>query len=214
MRARSGLPFVWPSWIAPLIAGDKHCTYAAWFKAHFQDYDKIEDPDFNFADWTADHTALVLARKQEFITAGLVTMIEDQNTFRLKGEGAVLSGKPDLIGRTIGQAVISDAKTGKPKHGDWWQVAIYIAALRRLPHSRQWGTIEGELVYKDGTHRRIQSHEVTGEHERKIFQMIRLVSAPEEPAPVPSGLECSRCDIGECQSRFKSTAAAGETKEF
>ena len=59
---------------------------------------------------------------------------EDQNSFRLRGATAILAGKPDLIAVRNGDAVIVDAKSGRPSPHHSVQVLEYMYAVpRALP---------------------------------------------------------------------------------
>jgi hypothetical protein len=200
---RQGLPFVWPTWLTGLLSGDKQCTWASWYRAHFK-YEKRPDESFDFAAWSAAHQRLVNKRHAELEADGWTVTVEGQNDFRLKGQTALLSGKPDLVAVRGGEKKVIDCKTGKPRKSDWWQVLIYMTAI---PRSRQdLSGLAGEVCYED---RRIdiQPEELTGERQDAIFALLRRLGSDERPRHVPSRFECQFCDVADCTERY-----AGDTE--
>ncbi len=51
-------PYVYATWPAKYLTGDKSCLWACWFKTHHQNYDKAPS-DFDLVRWQAEHTVLV-----------------------------------------------------------------------------------------------------------------------------------------------------------
>src|SRR2546426_12613973 len=51
-------PYIWVTWLSKLLAGEAHCEWALWFKAHHK-YDKRLDESFDLASWAARHAELV-----------------------------------------------------------------------------------------------------------------------------------------------------------
>ena len=121
-------PYIWATWLAKLLAGEAHCEWAGWFRAHHQDWMKPPS-DFDQSRWMFDHRALVNRKRESREGWGYTVYTENQNAFRLRGKVATLAGKPDLIAVNGHDAVIIDAKTGKhsPAHAD--QVKIYQYAV-------------------------------------------------------------------------------------
>ena len=111
-RAREH-PYIWATWLARLLAGEAHCEWAGWFRAHYQDWTKPTS-DFDSARWMMDHTALVNEARTSREKLGYEVFTEEQNFFTLRGKAATLAGKPDLIAVKGNDLVIVDAKTGKP----------------------------------------------------------------------------------------------------
>ena len=70
--------------------------------------------------------------RRQWDDRGFSTFVEDQNSFRLRGDVATLAGKPDLIAVNGTRAVISDAKTGQPKPSHQAQVMLYMYAVPSL----------------------------------------------------------------------------------
>ena len=57
VRAREQ-PYIWATWLSRLLAGESHCEWAAWFRAHYQDWERPPS-DFDQTRWMMDHTGLV-----------------------------------------------------------------------------------------------------------------------------------------------------------
>jgi CRISPR/Cas system-associated exonuclease Cas4 (RecB family) len=210
--ARPGLPFVWVTWLTAILAGEAECVYAPWFKAHFT-FQKREREGGDLAGWAAEHSAVVRARAEELRTADWTVSVERQNEFKLKGQSARLAGKPDIVAHRDGQVLVIDAKTGKAKHGDWWQVLIYMAALplvweRAIP-------IHGEIQYRDHTIA-IPPDALTPARRAQIFGLLRSVGSSEPPLRVPSSSECAFCDLSaaDCPERIDTQVLEVATVEF
>ena len=48
-------PYIWVTWLTKLMVGENSCEWAAWFKSHFQGYDKVPN-DFDVTAWQMAHT--------------------------------------------------------------------------------------------------------------------------------------------------------------
>ena len=128
MTIQRQTPYIWVTWLTKLLAGESQCDWASWFKAHNK-YDKLPS-DFNLTQWTADHNQMLLERAQYYRDAGYSVFIEDQNSFMLEGEdGAILSGKADIVAINGTKAIVEDCKTGQPRNSDQMQVLIYMLVL-------------------------------------------------------------------------------------
>ena len=102
------------TWLPRLLTGEKSCEWAVWIKAHHQDWTR-EPSDFDQAQWLLDHTALLNEQKAQWIDRGYDVYVENQNTFRPRGETATLAGKPDLITVRGDDVLIIDVKTGQER---------------------------------------------------------------------------------------------------
>lgn len=214
---RHGLPYIWATWITGYLAGADHCLYAAWYKAHYK-FDKVER-DFDLAAWTAEHAAMVTIRASQLEAEGWLVAREDQNSFKLKGETALLAGKPDIIARRGLEVLVDDCKSSKQRDGDYFQILIYLFALLRVWAREPWFSrelrIRGELLYK--THMRtIELTELAPFHVARIIETIRQVAAEDPPAKVPSAGECSFCDLGpgDCPERIDRAVQPVLVSEF
>src|SRR5438093_576244 len=89
-------PYVYVTWLTKLLAGEDHCAWKAWFKAHNR-YDK-QPSDFNLAKWILDHTEMLTSRADSLRSEGYEVWIENQNEFKFVGKaGTMLAGKPDIV---------------------------------------------------------------------------------------------------------------------
>lgn len=208
---RHGKPYVYATWLTKVIAGDEQCLYQPWFKAHYQ-YDKRPDPSFDFAAWSVDHQALVERRAAELRADGWTVTVEDQNAFKLFGQTALLSLKPDIIAEQPGgHVLISDAKTGKPRHSDFVQVLLYMAALPKV--RADITSLRGEVVYTTHTVP-VSYEELTPALTARIFEAVRAAAAATPPAATPSARGCSFCDIAACQYRVDVEVPVATVAEF
>lgn len=199
---RGGKPYCWVTWVSGVLAGDKQCQWAPWFRSHFR-FQKKDDGSFDRASWTADHIALVSLRAEELRRDGWTVSLENENSFRLHGQTVTLSGKPDILARRCGEALVVDAKTGKQRHSDWWQVLLYLMALPKCFDDLRGITLRGEVCYR--TQRIVvQPEELNADRLAQMFVVLRSVGAEERPDKTPSPYECSACDISaaDCPERF------------
>ena len=172
---RSG-PYLWVTWLSKLLVGDFSCEWAAWFKAHYKNYERMPS-DFDVTVWQMNHTALLNDVRDRLEAEGRRVFMESQNYFNLRGSsGTVLGGKPDLVAvDDDGRAEIIDIKTGQPRASDNVQVMIYMYALPHIPQFRGM-EFDGLLVYR-GDHRvEIPASAVDDAFKSNLFDLIRRVS--------------------------------------
>ncbi|RMD59515.1 hypothetical protein D6833_11325 [Candidatus Parcubacteria bacterium] len=187
-------PFVWVSWVAKLLAGETHCAWAAWFKAHYT-YPKLPS-DFDVAQWTASHTVLVREQVTALLAEGYQVHVEAQNHFTIPGKsGIVLSGKPDIVARREDQALVIDCKTGEPRLSDQLQVLIYLLVLPYTRPQYRSLTWAGRVQYRHMAVDMAASQ--IDEQFRAVFrQTMHQVGGATALGRVPSDGECRWCDIG------------------
>ena len=118
-------PYIWVTWLTKLLVGENSCEWAAWFKAHYQDFQTVPD-DFDVTAWQIKHTDLLNRVRANLEEEGKTVFTEGQNRFVLRGTVAALGGKPDLITASGTQGTIYDAKTGKPSPSHHIQVMTYM----------------------------------------------------------------------------------------
>lgn len=198
--------FIWATWITGLLAGDDHCRWSAWFRAHFQ-FDKVNRTDGSRAKWKAEHGDMVNARVGSLIADGHTVFLEAQNKFILPGKAATLSGCPDIVALRDGDGLVVDCKSGKPRDKDFWQVCIYLLVLPLTHPACRDRRLLGEVQYR-GHSLTIQPEEFTLAQREQITAVIREVGSPTPPARVPSFRECMFCDIGkgDCPDRIEKRA--------
>ena len=139
MPQRRDFPYIWATWLPRLLTGENSCEWAVWFKAHYQDWDRVPS-DFNQTDWLVRHTSMLNEQKAQWEDRGHDVYVENQNTFRLQGETAVLAGKPDLVVVHDDDARIVDVKSGKEQPSHRVQLMIYMYALPRALEQYQHAT--------------------------------------------------------------------------
>src|SRR3990167_116234 len=204
--SRRGLPYLYASWLAAYLAGERQCLWQLWFQSRYK-FDKVLRSDFSLEAWKADHDQLVTARAEVMRQDGFSVTVEHQNYWQLRGASAIGAGKMDLVARKNGYGVVLDGKTGAPKARDYWQVLIYLTMLPLCWHTRL--RLSGEVFYKDGSRRQIEPEEVTEERKGAIFALIRQIGqCQEQPPRTPSIPECARCDVGrnDCPDRMEPEA--------
>ena len=198
-------PYIWATWIARLLAGESSREWAAWFRAHYQDWVKPPS-DFDSAKWMMDHTDLVNRARESREKLGYTVYTENQNSFRLQGATATLAGKPDLIAVKGNDLVIVDAKTGKPSPHHSVQVMTYMYAVPKALERYRGMEFRGHVVYPDGKNVGIPASGVDGKFVERLGSLIRRL-ADETPARrVPSASECRWCDIttADCPDRIEN----------
>lgn len=214
-KKKSGKPYVWVTWITKLLAGEDKCWFKAWFKAHYE-YDKLEEDAENkakLAEWTRNHDAMVQRRADEVRKMGgpekhVTVRVEDENAFKLEGALAIVAGKPDLMVFSTGGITVEDAKSGKRRESDLWQIRLYLEALPRTVLAPpvmdpERHTLNGRVMYKEVFSDFVS---VEPEHREKIREALKIVAGPQPPKAEPGRFECSRCDIADCKWRFKGPA--------
>jgi len=202
-------PYIWVSWITKLLSREDRCWYKGWFKAHHQ-YDRVpDDPerkDF-FKKYQELHDAITTMRANQLRAEGYTVKVEDDAAFKLVGDKADVAAKPDLAAVKDGTVLVCDAKSGKPRDSDHWQVLIYMLGL---PMSWAKGlAVRGEVQYKDGPPVPVRP---LGKVEREaIVATVQRLAQDAAPEPVPSPGECRYCDVASCTARYTAPegSAAG-----
>lgn len=209
-------PYVWATWVTKLLSGEDRCWWRAWYKAHHK-YEKTpDDPerkDF-FSQYTSKHDALVVRRAEELRRDGWVVKVEDEGEFVLRGRGGDLAGKPDIVAmRDGGEVLVVDAKAGKRRESDKWQVLLYLWALSlswlRDAGVRHWA---GEVQYAEPPRQEVPP--LTAERAEKIGRALQVVTGEESPDAVPSRGECQFCDVAACPVRWVNDDAAGDATRY
>jgi hypothetical protein len=195
-------PFIWVSWLSKLMAGEKQCEWASWFRSHYI-WEKVPS-SLDLAKWTADHAQLLRARKAELEAEGFTVYAEDQNSFTLMGQtGIEVSGKPDIVAIRGSEAYVEDCKTGTPRHSDHFQVLVYMLALPHVEGPWKERKLDGRIIY-GGTVVDVPASKIDADL-RDLFRKTVLMVGGQEPARrAPSWGECRYCDISEadCPARI------------
>ena len=108
-------PYIWVTWLAPYLVGEKSCEWSGWFRAQHKSgtWNKVPS-DFNTANWLEDHTDLLKRWGDCYRGKNMTVSIENQNSFHLKGKTAELAGKPDLIVKPL-----EEPSPGCPNPAGW-----------------------------------------------------------------------------------------------
>lgn len=209
---RTGKPYIWVTWLTGLVAGEKSCQWAAWFRAHHS-YDKRPDEnESNLTRWKAEHGEMVRAEADGLRAEGWTVSIEDQNKFTYRGKIALVGGKPDVIAtreRTVAddgyqqeirEAYVVDAKSGRERDADAVQVAVYMLLAPHDLADLKDRTTTGAVRYRQ----RVRT--VTADAARKlqdaIVGQVTIVAGDIAPPRTPSEHECRFCDIADCPERI------------
>lgn len=208
LQARSS-PYVWVTWITKLLAGECSCEWASWFKAHYQNYERVPD-DFDQVTWQMEHAELLRKTRDKLDEEGYKVSVESQNAFVLRGQIGTLAGKPDLIALDGDVGLILDAKTGQPKASDRIQVMIYIWAIpKAFPHLKKV-KFDGKIVYKS-YESIILGRDVDEEFERRVREMMHTICDGNSARRCPSYGECRYCHISlaDCPERIENDEGCG-----
>lgn len=194
-------PFVWPKVLTRLLSGEAHCWWAAWYKSHFA-YERVADDHDReefFTEYNRKHDEIAARAAARYRAEGWLTRLEHDAEFRIVGDVCDLSGRPDLVAlhEDGKRAVILDAKAGRKREADHWQVLIYMLAL---PLSWLKGCqLEGVVEYPDGPE---DVRPLRAQERDLILAAIRKAGGPDAPERVPSRGECRYCDIAACPDRY------------
>jgi len=195
-------PFIWVSWLSKLMAGEKQCEWASWFRSHYV-WQKLPS-GLDVAKWTADHAQLLRARKAVLEAEGFTVYAEDQNSFTLQGNAGIeVCGKPDLVALRGSEAYVEDCKTGTPRHSDQFQVLVYMLALPHTNGPCQGRQLEGRIVYGSRVVD-VPASRINAEMKELFRKTVLTIGGPEPPGKVPSWGECRYCDISraDCPQRI------------
>ena len=203
-------PYLYVTWLAPLLSGDRSCEWSVWFKAHYEKYAKVAR-DFDSARWNREHTALLERKRSDLEGQGRTVYVEDQNKFNLRGSVATLGGKADLVA----DATVYDTKTGRPKDSDILQVQIYMWALPRAIDRYKHLVFDGCLVYTDHEVE-IPASTITPQFIERITRLIKRLAMDDPSRKVPAAGECRWCEITatDCPERINTQERTVTTDEF
>ena len=195
-------PFLWVTWLSKLMAGERQCQWASWFRSHYE-WAKVPS-GCDLARWTADHAELLRTRRAILEAEGFTVYAEDQNSFTLTGKtGIEVSGKPDIVAIKGPDAYVEDCKTGTPRHSDHLQVLVYMLSLPHVEGHCKGRRLEGHIVYKNMVVD-VPSSRIDDNLKELFRKTVLTIGGPEPAKKVPSWGECRYCDIskGDCPERI------------
>ncbi len=199
--SRRPVPFIWATWLAPLLAETNACVWSAWFRAHHH-FRKVSA--FNDPTWHIEHDALVVAAADGLKEDGFQVTVEVDNRFVLTSNGISLSGRPDLVAVRSDRVVIMDCKSGSRRPAHRFQLLIYMVVLPCVRPELKGRDIEGLIQYRD-EFVSIPSDAVTPEFRQALRTTIHAVGLPTPPRKSPSAAECQFCPVREedCPERIE-----------
>lgn len=200
-----GRAYVWPSWLTKPLAGENKCWYAPWYKSHFKYLKKKDDADRAdfFKEYNVIHDQITERRAAALRADGWTVKVEEEGEFKIRGEQGDLAGKPDLVAMKGETAIVVDAKSGKPRQSDHWQVLLYMMFLP-LDWLKGFPNLYGEVEYRDGA---VDVRPITEKERAEIKTALQLVTGPTAPEAKPSRNDCRFCDIARCQFRYEEDPA-------
>lgn len=202
MPTERDTPYIWATWIASLLAGDNHCEWAAWFRAHYQHHKRPST--FDEVKWRAGHAAMLRARVDSLKHEGYEVFVEGQNRFNLKGRAATVGGTADIVAVRQSDAWVIDCKSGKQKDAHYFQVLIYMLILPLIHPACRGRSLGGELQYPDYSVI-IMPEKLTADLKAQVQRVIERIARAEPLPKVPTSHECSYCpvDIADCPERIE-----------
>lgn len=195
---RANGPYVWPTWLTALLAGEASCEWRAWFHVQHdsRSWVRVRDgDDASLTQWRIRHTELLRTRAEHYEGQGCTVTIEGQNDFMVNFEGATISGKPDLVAWKDGEVIIEDAKTGQPHASHQVQVMLYMLLLRQAQPRFADASMRGVVSYPDHEVD-VPTNMVDEFFEKALRGLVGRLAAPEPARKVPSAGECRFCPIG------------------
>lgn len=213
MTTKRDMPYVWVTWVSGILAGDSHCEWAAWFKAHYVGYAK-QPLRVDLLVWKAEHGAKVRARADALRDTGYKVYVENQNKFTFKGSGGItLAGTPDIVAVKRDDVLVVDCKTGKERASDVFQVLLYMLVLPRTHAGCGGKAIRGEVEYKERVVD-VGSNKLTQGIKDLIRGVMGSVGGAQPPMRTPSFAECQFCDLtrADCSERVEVEQVSATTE--
>lgn len=217
MAEKRDKPYIWVTWVSKLMGGDS-CHWMAWFKAHNKDIAQVrrgDDKDDGIKEWTANHTKLLMETKAEYEANGYTVLTEDQTAFCMVGKtGISVGGKCDLVCIKGNECIVIDIKTGKVRLSDYYQVQIYLIALRHTKGPWTDKMMRGLMIYpKPEKPVEVDPSKI----EMDLFKKcVAIIGGDIEPKRAPSYQGCRYCEItlADCPDRVTEKPKASQTDLF
>ena len=180
---RDGGPYIHPSWLPRPLVGMDRCEWKAWTRI---------ESDFNQVKYNIAHTELMRRCTDELEAQGFDVAVEYQNEFRLRLQGATISGRPDLVGIRGDEALIVDTQ---PSQAHWAQVMHYIMLLQLARDMYRDVTMSGQVYYGEDNIVEVPESDVDDEFREVVSGLIGRLVGKEAPRKVSSAAECRFCPI-------------------
>ena len=191
-------PYIWATWLSPLLGGSHHCRWAVWFQANYK-FDKSSDNENDFlAQWKSKHEELLHSRADHLEAQGYTVYLEDENLFRIEGNDkkTIVSGKPDIVAIRGEEIIVEDCKTGRKQDSHPQQVLLYMLLLPLSGGAShcKGKKLSGRLVYLDEVID-IPANLITDDFKQSFKSLVHTVSAENPARIVPSTHECRYCKV-------------------
>jgi hypothetical protein len=98
--------------------------------------------------------------------------------------------------------LVVDAKSGRPRQSDHWQVLLYVLLLPMDWLKGFTGTVKGEVEYENNT---VFVRPLTDKEKTKITDALKLVTGDVVPEATPSQNDCKFCDVMQCKFRYQAS---------
>ena len=189
-------PYVYPTWLPKLLAGLDRCEWKTWFQVQHdgRTWEKL-DSDFNLARYNIEHTELLRLCTEEYEQRGYTVTVERQNDFRLRLEGATISGRPDLVASRDDETIIVDVKAAKPNPSHEIQVMLYMAWLPLADRRYQDSRLQGQVYYAEDQGIDIPASAVDHRFREITAGLISRLASKTPARKAPSTGECRFCPI-------------------
>lgn len=206
-RVRRDDPHISPVQLAGLLAGDAHCQWASWFRAHHEDWERRPILSVSYVDCRSDYTFRLISCIRRFEQEGYKVSNGGPNSYLFRIGGLVLSGRPDVIAIKGDDCVVIDFPRVNPEfdpiHSHEFQVMMHMYALPQSMERLRDMAPRGQLEFWEGLVD-IPASTVDREFIERLHGLAERLASGGVPARVPSPRECGACDITEadCPERM------------
>lgn len=210
---KRAVPYIWVTWLSPLLAGENHCEWSVWLQANYY----LAREQSNLSDWIPQHNRLLNKRVDELENQGFQVYIEGQNSFTIIGQRihTKVAGKPDIVAIKDSKVIVEDCKTGQLKNSHAIQILLYMLLLPLKGGAEHCSNadLDGRLVYSDRSVD-IDSSILTDEFKDDIKRLVGNVSNSKPARKVPSLYECRYCRVSKYCSAKIEEAEIQSSKEI
>ena len=196
---------IWVTWVAKLMAGESLCSWSAWFKTHYSNYEKVPSK-CEFIRYRLDHSRMINELRKERLARSEKVFVEEANRFSLEIKpNLTLDGKPDLIALAEDKATVYECKSAAEKDSYQIQLMIYLYSLPRCFDRYKSLKLGGCLLYCPGTRIEIPQSMADETFADHLNYWLEILGSDIPPAKAPSENECLFCNItkSDCPERVE-----------
>ena len=209
MTVKRDQPYLHPTWLAKLMAGDASCEWAVWFRVHYRDWSRPPS-DFDEARYNVEHTRLAREVRLERDPSREQLFVDRQATFwYTHPTGIRISGRPDLISLGASENCVYDVRPFTPRPFHKLQALIYMYCLPRSDERAFYKkSFAGRLRYQEES-LRLDPSEIEGSFEEQFNFWLDLLASENPLERFPSEQECRFCNIGkaDCEDRLAESSS-------